>query len=257
VTGTLGLVMATATREPQPAAAPPRPSVPAPLATATGAFWGALSRLRGGRRSLHPIGIGFEARLVVGDVGPEVGVPLFDSPGSHRALVRFSRGAGLPEPLPDILGIALRVLDAHGPGAHQDFLLATSSGAPVVHHALLPARSFFGRTFSSILTYSMGGSPYVVGARSRSDAPHDGDAGLGGVAMAAARGALAYDVAIARPLGRFAPVARVEVGERLPDDESERLRFNVWNSGGGIRPSGPFQGVRMPAYEGSQSGRRT
>ena len=249
--------MATATREPQPAAAPPRPSVPAPLATATEAFWGALSRLRGGRRSLHPIGLGFEARLVVDGGGPGTGVPLFDSAGSHPALVRFSRGAGLPEPLPDILGIALRVLDAHGPGGHQDFLLATSSAAPVAHHALLPARTFFGRTFSSILTYSIGGSLCVVGARSRSGPPHGGGTGLGGVATAAVRGALAYDVEVARPFGRFAPVARLEVGERLPDDESERLRFNVWNSGGGIRPAGPFQGVRMPAYEGSQSGRRT
>jgi len=249
--------MATATREPQPAAAPPRPSVPAPLATATGAFWAALSRLRGGRRSLHPIGIGFDARLVVDGRGAKTGVPLFDSAGSHRALVRFSRGAGLPEPLPDILGIAIRVLDAHGPGAHQDFLLATSSGAPVAYHALLPARSFFDRTFSSILTYSMGGSLCVVGAHARSRPPHGGDAGLGGVAMAAARGVLAYDVTIARAFGRFAPVARLEVGERLPDDESERLRFNVWNTGGRVRPAGPFQGVRMPAYEGSQSGRRT
>jgi hypothetical protein len=43
----------------------------------------------------------------------------------------------------------------------------------------------------------------------------------------------------------------------MPADEAERLRFNPWNSGGGIVPAGPFQGVRLPAYEGSQKGRRT
>jgi hypothetical protein len=247
--------MAMTTRPPRPAAAPPLPSVPAPVAAATGAFWSALSRLRGGRRSLHPIGVGFEARFVVD--GGATGVELFDSPGAHRAVVRFSRGAGLPEPLPDILGIAVRVIDAHGPGAHQDFLLATSSGLPVAHHALLPARTFFDRTFSSILVYSVAGSSRVVGAVPRSDVPHGGDSGLGGVALAASRGSLSYDLGLAAPLGRFSPVARVEVGDRLPDDESERLRFNVWNSGGGIRPAGPFQGVRLPAYEGSQRGRRT
>jgi hypothetical protein len=149
------------------------------------------------------------------------------------------------------------VLDAHGPGAHQDFLLATSAGAPVAHHALLPARSFFDRTFSSILVYSIGGSTRVVGALPRTAAPHGGSAGLDGVAMAAARGDLHYDLALASPLGRFQPVARVDVGHRLPDDEAEGLRFNVWNSGGGIRPAGPFNGVRLPAYEGSQRGRRT
>jgi hypothetical protein len=247
--------MAMTTRPPRPAAAPPRPSVPAPVAAATGAFWGALSRLRGGRRSLHPIGVGFEASFVV-DSG-QTGVELFDSPGSHRALVRFSRGAGLPEPLPDILGIAVRVIDAHGPGAHQDFLLATSSSLPVAHHALLPAWTFFDRTFSSVLVYSVAGSSRLVGAVPRSEVPHGGDSGLGGVALAASRGLLSYDLVLAPPFGRFSSVARIDVGDRLPDEESERLRFNVWNTGGGIRPAGPFQGLRLPAYEGSQHGRRT
>ena len=252
--------MAMTTRPPRPAAAPPLPTVPAPVAAATGAFWGALSRLRGGIRSLHPIGDGYRAKFVVhkGGRGSLMhGVPLFDEPGTREAIVRFSRGAGLPEPLPDILGIAVRVLDAHGPGEHQDFLLATSSAAPVAHHALLPARSFFDRTFSSVLVYSIGGSMRLVGARGLSAVPHGGDEGLGGVAIAAARGSLAYDLALAAPFRRFAPVARLEVGDRLPADVSERLTFNVWNTGGGIRPAGPFQGVRLPAYEGSQRGRKT
>jgi hypothetical protein len=252
--------MAMTTRPPRPAAAPPLPTVPAPVAAATGAFWGAVSRLRGGMRSLHPIGDGYSARFVVQEGGRTPflhGVPLFDTPGTREAIVRFSRGAGLPEPLPDILGIAVRVLDAHGPGAHQDFLLVTSSGAPVAHHALLPARSFFDRTFSSILAYSIGGSLRLVGARGLSAVPHGGDAGLGGVAIAAARGSLAYDLSLAALFGRFGSVARLEVGDRLPADVSERLTFNVWNTGGGIAPAGPFQGVRLPAYEGSQRGRKT
>jgi hypothetical protein len=249
--------MAMTTRPPRPAAAPPRPSVPAPVAAAAGAFWGAVSRLRGGRRSLHPIGAGYQAELVVPNDPGKLGSDLFDQPATHRAIVRFSRGAGLPEPLPDILGIAIRILDAHGPGAHQDFLLATSTDLPVAHHALLPATSFFDRTFSSILVYSIGGRTRLVGALPASPAPHGGGNGLGGVAMAAARGGLAYDLALARPFHRFQSIARLRIGGRLPDDEAERLRFNVWNSGGGIRPGGPFQGLRLPAYEGSQAGRVT
>jgi hypothetical protein len=248
--------MAMTTRPPRPAAAPPRPTVPAPVAAATGAFWGAVSTLRGRKRSLHPIGQAYEARFVVPG-GGATGVDLFDTPGTHDAIVRFSRGAGLPEPVPDILGIAVRVLDAHGEGAHQDFLLATSADLPVAHHLLLPARSFFDRTFSSILTYSIGDAVRLVGALPETAAPHGGDTGLGGVGIAATRGDLRYAIAVAAPFRRFQRVAGVEIGARLPDEESERLRFNPWNTGGGIKPNGPFQGVRLPAYEGSQRGRRT
>lgn len=245
-------------RPPRPASAPPRPSVPAPVAAATGAFWGALSALRGRKRSLHPIGNAYEATLVVPRRVATLGADLLDEPGERRAIVRFSRGAGLPEPLPDILGIAIRVVDAHGPGEHQDFLLVTSSGLPVAHHALLPATSYFDRTFSSVLVYSIGGATRLVGAVPRSAAPSDGPGGgLGGVALAASRGQLFYELCLAAPLGRFVPVARLEVGRPMPADEGERLAFNVWNAGGGIRPGGPFQGLRLPAYEGSQRGRRT
>jgi hypothetical protein len=248
--------MAMTTRPPRPAAAPPRPSVPAPVAAATWAFWGAVSTLRGRRRSLHTIGQSYEARFVVPS-GGGLGVDLFDRPATHDAIVRFSRGAGLPEPLPDILGIAVRVIDAHDDGAHQDFLCASSADLPVAHHLLLPATSFFDRTFSTVLPYSIGGSVRLLGVQADSPMPHGGDGGLGGVATAAARGELRYTLACAAPFGRFQRIAGIEVGARVPDDESERLRFNPWNTGGGIRPAGPFQGVRLPAYDGSQRGRRT
>ncbi len=248
--------MAMTTRPPRPAAEPPVPTVPAPVAAATGAFWGAISALRRHRRSLHTNGDAYEAELVI-ERPQGVGVPLFDEPGRRPAIARLSRGAGLPEPVPDILGIAIRIVDAHGPGAHQDFLLATSAGLPVAHHLLLPATSFFSRTFSSVLPYSIGGSTRLVGARALAGPPHGGDQGLGGVATAAARRELAYELSLARPFGRFARVARLELGAQMPADEAERLRFNPWNSGGGIVPAGPFQGVRLPAYEGSQKGRRT
>lgn len=250
--------MTMTTRPPRPAAAPPRPNVPGPVAAATGAFWGAISMLRGGRRSLHPNGDAYEATFVVPPRRDPIGADLLDDPGERRAVVRFSRGAGLPEPLPDILGVAIRVLDAHGPGGHQDFLLASSSGLPLAHHALLPGTSYFERAFSSVLVYSIGGATRLVGALPRSPAPAEvSGGGLEAVSTAAARRQLFYDVCLAAPFGRFEPVARLDVGVPLDDEEGERMSFNVWNSGGGIRPGGPFQGLRLPAYEGSQRGRRT
>jgi hypothetical protein len=44
-------------------------------------------------------------------------------------------------------------------------------------------------------------------------------------------------------------------GAPLGEDAGERLRFNPWNTGGGIRPAGPFQGLRDPAYSASQRAR--
>jgi hypothetical protein len=44
-------------------------------------------------------------------------------------------------------------------------------------------------------------------------------------------------------------------GERLPGETTERLAFTPWNTGGGIRPVGPFNRLRLAAYRGSQRGR--
>src|SRR4051812_31288290 len=83
--------------------------------------FGAVARARDDR-ALHPDGVVF-AGAITG--------ALF---GARRALVRISRGGGLPETLPDVRGCAIRVLDAHGSGRHQDLLLASSLAAPVGRH---------------------------------------------------------------------------------------------------------------------------
>src|SRR4051794_5560108 len=132
-----------------------------PAATAAGAVFGGLATLRG-RRSLHPDGASYEAVVRIdgderyaGDIA--AGVPLLARPGSHRALLRFSRGLGLPSRLPDALGVAVRLCDLHGEGAHQDLLMTTSAKPPVLHHLLLPAlRGPFGQPYSTILPYRVG-----------------------------------------------------------------------------------------------------
>src|SRR5688572_9064652 len=90
----------------------------------------AASTVRG-KRVLHPRGRTFGGRLVVPG-GTSYGVPLLDEPGAYDVLVRLSRSAGLPAPLPDIQGVAVRVLDAHGPRQHQDWLVDTALPAPLL-----------------------------------------------------------------------------------------------------------------------------
>lgn len=65
-----------------------------------------------------------------------------------------------------MLGLAVRILDAHGVGAHQDLLLATSGERPIVRHLFVPATSFDAIRFSSVLPYRLGDRTVVFGARS-------------------------------------------------------------------------------------------
>jgi len=226
-----------------------------PAASAAAAVFGGLSTLRR-RRSLHPDGLSYHAVVHLdGGVGPG-GVPLLQGPASHRALVRFSRGAGLPPSLPDVLGLALRFCDAHGEGRHQDLLMATSAKPPVLHHGLLPAvRGPFGQPYSTILPYRAGDGVRLFGALPLRPPARGEGTDLEAFAAAAARGEARFALAMAAPFRGWRRIGSIEVGAPLDAGTGERLRFNPWNTGGGLRPIGPFQGLRDPAYSASQRAR--
>src|SRR5918993_1248649 len=116
-------------------------------------------------RAWPPHGAVYGAQLVVpGHGGPLGRTELFGTAVSRPALVRFSRSLGLPRPLPDLLGMSVRVPDAYGAGSHQDFLMVTSVDAPVLHHLFVPAGDVSGRPYSSSLPYRVGDRSLIVGA---------------------------------------------------------------------------------------------
>lgn len=213
----------------------PGRTMPAPTpgaaARAAGAAFRALSHLRGAR-VFHPRGDGFEATLEVFS-GWE-GVPAFAPGVEHRAIVRLSRAAGFPEPLPDAHGIGLRLPDVYGTGRHQDFLLATSSRGPILQHLLLPG-VHGGQPYSSLVFYRIGDDIRVVGALP------DGER--------------RFKLAVAPVTGGWTPIGELRLGRKLPGEYSDQLAFNPWNTGEGIRPIGPLMGLRRAAYRGSQRGR--
>lgn len=219
---------------------------------AIGSVLAALSALRRGK-VVHPHGAVHDAELLVAGQGDALGeTELFGSEARRPALVRFSRSLGLPRPLPDLLGMSVRVPDAYGAGRHQDFLMVTSVDAPVAHHLFVPASDVQQRVYSSSLPYRAGGRLLLVGALPRADSPRcDGDDELERLAAAADTGALAFDLAVAEPWGRFRPVAELQVGERLPA-EMDALGFNPWNTGGGLEPAGTLNRLRDYAYPLSQ-----
>jgi hypothetical protein len=217
-----------------------------------GAVLALLAAARRGK-AVHPHGDVYAARLVVGGVpAAPAAALLLATPGEHDALVRFSRSVGLPRPLPDLLGMSIRVLDAYGRGLHQDFLLVSSVDRPVLHHVFLPARDLQQRPYSSSLPYRAGAQRFIVGALPHPDSPRPAGANeLERVRIAAASGRLRFQLAVAAPMGRFTSVAELHVEAPLPS-AADALRFLPLKAGGGLEPVGVLNEMRRYAYPMSQ-----
>jgi hypothetical protein len=217
-----------------------------------GAVLAAVSAARRGK-AVHPHGEVYAARLrVTGAAAAPAASSLLASAAEHRAVVRFSRSLGVPRPLPDLLGMSIRVLDAYGAGRHQDFLLVTSIDRPVLHHIFVPAADAQQRPYSSSLPYRAGTRRFIVGALPRPDSPRPAPGTeLERVRLAAATGRLRFDLAVAEPKGRFTPVAELHVEAPLPA-AADALRFRPLRAGGGLEPVGLLNEMRRYAYPMSQ-----
>jgi hypothetical protein len=233
----------------------------AAAAPAVAAGFHLLAVLRS-KRSLHPTGVGYRGWLVVGDDHPgRPEVPLFRPGAAYPALVRFSRGAGMPEPLPDALGVAVKLPDAYGPGNDQDLLLTSSTDRPLLRRLLFPATSFVRGTFSTALPYELGGKRVVL----LLVPAHSGSDQSAGAGIRRARGALAeldaaavglrFKLRTASSFGPSQPVATLTADQLLSPEQTEALRFNPWTTGPGIRPAGWLNLLRDTAYKASQRGR--
>ncbi|SFC50884.1 hypothetical protein SAMN04487968_107110 [Nocardioides terrae] len=106
-----------------------------PLSSLSENVFARVARLRHDR-ALHPRGTVTAATLQVDDPESALGAAL--GTGVHPARVRLSRGLGVPQPLPDVSGVAVR-LDR---GAGRVDLLF--SGTPRHQSTLLPYRSGSG-----------------------------------------------------------------------------------------------------------------
>lgn len=100
--------------------------------------FGVAARVRRSK-PLHPAGQVGTARLAVTSPAPDLGVPLFARAAEHDCLVRWSRSAGVPSPLPDVEGFALRVRDV-GAGRPADLLFASSGEGRLTRYVLFLRR---------------------------------------------------------------------------------------------------------------------
>jgi len=231
----------------------PRSSPPRRAGAA--ALFGTIARLTG-NRSLHPAGVAFDGRLAVHE--PRLHqARLFSAPGERPAAVRFSRGFGLPQPLPEILSIAIKVPGAYGPGADQDLLLTAAGDRPLLRQTFFWGRSHLDRHYSSVLPLKVGARQLLFGAVPVVTARMDGNGDLDELVRTVAAGGLAFDLRVAATRGAWVTVARIELGDRLDAPAERALTFSSDNTGGGIEPTGLINRVRGAAYAASHGGRPT
>jgi hypothetical protein len=231
----------------EPAAGPTlgprtRPLPVDPVTTAAFRLGGRLRRAR----AFHPVGVAFRARARIdGDVPP--GFPS----GEHDAVVRFSRGAGLPEQLPDFLGIGVRLVDALGPGRHQDLLGTSTGSGPITRRLLRPARDFASGRLDTILPYATVDGPVLFSARVLTP----GSWTLREIERRGAAAELLLELGVADRTGGWRRLGEVAVLGRLPVDDERRLDLDPFHTSPDVVPTGLLNRLRRPAYTGSREGR--
>lgn len=225
--------------ETEPGASPSlrRSPLPELVERSTAAIFRTLAGLRG-RRALHPYGMAFAGFAVVHD-GGRVLAP----PGQVDVEVRLSRGVGLPHPIPDFNGVAVRFVDARGRGFHQDLLLAASGRRPGLRHLIVPSPYFSSSGYSTVLPYR-GTDGSLLMFRCEPIPVRTLDALV-------PRLPLLLELHVATLFGPWVPAASVTIASLRSSDA--QLRFDPWNTGPEIAPFGRLNRLRGPAYAGSRS----
>ena len=206
---------------------------------------GTLARRRDGK-PMHPRGAVLDAVLERSG-GPDWGVPWLAGPGREPAVVRLSRGAGLPVPLPDVLGLAVHLPAGDRP---VDLLLSTAGRGRWTRFLPVP-RVDAATTYGSIMGYrSVAGTLRLVAVP---DGPRQVPSDPGPVAERAP--GTVFRLLVARGAGDWVPFARLTLGGPV-DGLDPDLRFDaVRNPPPGLLADGPMARFRAPAYAAAREGR--
>ncbi|NRQ37786.1 hypothetical protein HII36_39050 [Nonomuraea sp. NN258] len=211
------------------------------------AAFGAAARLRRGR-PLHPAGRLFEAELRLHGTSRHWGAPFLDQRMELHGLARLSRAAGLPPPLPDILGLALRW---HQEGADAELLLATTGHTPLGRRLLRPATAWAPGLYGSLFPYAVAGRRVWLAALPQADRPLP--ARFGPLTRAAEAAPLLFDLLVAGRTGPWHIFGQVGLVAPAMRDAELPTRFDPTRHPiPGLRPAGWGQRVRGAAYAAAQ-----
>jgi hypothetical protein len=180
-------------------------------------------------KALHPRGVVASATVSVTGIG-RTGSELLDVTGRWPATVRFSRAVGLPDAIPDIGGMAIRI-HADRP---VDILLASTGLGPLTRYVLTTGWRTTGRTMTSMFPVRIAGRPLLLAAIPTGD---------GGT----------WTLQHATPLGRWRTLGRLTVDTWEDDDED--LHFDpIGNRLPGSRYPRVLGALRTPSYPAPDEG---
>jgi hypothetical protein len=167
-------------------------------------------------------------------------------PAVHPGVVRFSRSLGLPELSPDILGMAIRLEDAHGPERPQDLLLVTSGDGAVIHHLFAPGVVLRPAVLERA-RLSGEGSAFLVGARLAPGSPRPEGNGseFADLDAAASTGRLRYDIGVAPVNGRLTQSPPSRSASGCPTTSTHSTSTRGTRAAACIRP-GPINAIPRP-----------
>jgi len=190
------------------------------LAAGAGALGAVMQRVK----PLHPEGELRRATLTHSPPAVASGVPWLDSPGQDDAVVRVSRAVGLPDALPDVQGLAVRVVLETGAA---DLLLASTGLGVVTRYVLMPTRRITGRPLTTLLPYRSPRGPLLLAAAPESE--H------------------AFELRWAGPAGPWHAFGRLDLGAPFGDDL--QVSFDpVVNVAPGLSHYSWVRTLREPAY---------
>jgi hypothetical protein len=122
----------------------------------------ALIASRPAAKPLHPRGSTTRGTLRRFGAQGRTGAEWLDREGDDRVLVRQSRAVGLPPPVPDVFGLAIRVPTAGG--GHGDLLFASTGLGRLTRFILTVARSSDRRPLTTLLPYRTPAGPVLLSA---------------------------------------------------------------------------------------------
>ena len=201
------------------------------------AVFAVLKTFRPGR-PIHTHGVLLEGTLTHTRVFS--GESWLDSSSEEQVLARISRSVGLPDTLPDVVGLALRI------GA-ADVLLATTGRGFPGRFMVLTRRSVVDGPFSSLMAFKGAGGPVLLAARREGAGPD-----LSTLAeLRSLEESLHWGLFYSRLRGPWTRFGTLRL--RVRADQDEVFRFDpVGRPPRGLDTYGWTRKLRVPSYDLAQ-----